>query len=291
MSEQQQKILNIVKEKPEGATQSEIAKGLSEKDGGEPDDHSEVVLECINLLLKSGNLEAFHLAGEVIFKAQDPELAEKLQGLSPEAHSAYQAIKKAGDQGIWRKELKKILKIAQDAKLDKVIKTLNTRTLIKQVKGATGGKKNKILYMLYHLEPAAELSGGPWYNAEGAYNTELINSLKHCVHNFVLEKGKDTLTVEFADIAKVIKGAGLSEKDLSDEHIQNIVDVLVFDGKLEEQTVAGSLRKKYRAQRLEIEITPLTTMPCGVCPVFQRCTPGGVISPESCKYMDEWLSF
>jgi hypothetical protein len=33
----------------------------------------------------------------------------------------------------------------------------------------------------------------------------------------------------------------------------------------------------------------LTTVPCGVCPVFDQCVPGGVISPETCAYYSKWL--
>ena len=29
-------------------------------------------------------------------------------------------------------------------------------------------------------------------------------------------------------------------------------------------------------------------MPCGVCPVFQHCAPGAVISPETCEYLKQW---
>ena len=35
----------------------------------------------------------------------------------------------------------------------------------------------------------------------------------------------------------------------------------------------------------------LTATPCGVCPVVDDCTPGGVISPATCVYLDKWLEF
>jgi len=34
-----------------------------------------------------------------------------------------------------------------------------------------------------------------------------------------------------------------------------------------------------------------TLNPCGVCPVFDQCTPGGIISPETCIYFTNWLEF
>jgi hypothetical protein len=35
----------------------------------------------------------------------------------------------------------------------------------------------------------------------------------------------------------------------------------------------------------------LRTVPCGVCPVTEKCTPGGVVSPETCVYFSAWLEF
>ena len=37
--------------------------------------------------------------------------------------------------------------------------------------------------------------------------------------------------------------------------------------------------------------TPLTDVPCGVCPVAGQCHDGGVISPKTCVYYDKWLEF
>ena len=35
----------------------------------------------------------------------------------------------------------------------------------------------------------------------------------------------------------------------------------------------------------------LTIMPCGVCPHAERCTPGALVSPSTCVYLQEWLNF
>ncbi len=34
----------------------------------------------------------------------------------------------------------------------------------------------------------------------------------------------------------------------------------------------------------------LTGTPCGVCPVVQHCSPGGIINPNTCQYYTQWLS-
>jgi DNA-directed RNA polymerase III subunit RPC6 len=32
-------------------------------------------------------------------------------------------------------------------------------------------------------------------------------------------------------------------------------------------------------------------IPCSVCPVADKCTEGGVISPESCQYFTAYMEF
>ena len=39
------------------------------------------------------------------------------------------------------------------------------------------------------------------------------------------------------------------------------------------------------------ESSAFTAVPCGVCPVFGECTQGGLVSPQTCEYMAEWLAF
>jgi len=36
-------------------------------------------------------------------------------------------------------------------------------------------------------------------------------------------------------------------------------------------------------------VNGFTLTPCGVCPVFDKCTPTGVISPSTCVYIGAWL--
>ncbi len=52
-----------------------------------------------------------------------------------------------------------------------------------------------------------------------------------------------------------------------------------------------SREKKKSVSPLVICCWPLVFLSqCGVCPVFEHCTPGGVISPEACPYIDQWLA-
>ena len=92
------------------------------------------------------------------------------------------------------------------------------------------------------------------------------------------------------------------------EDIGLIVSTLVFDGRLdqvassssaggkdedgEEMMQGGGSEERYRPALSSIpSTTPLTSVPCGTCPVSKDCHPGGVISPSTCVYMTQWLQF
>ena len=96
--------------------------------------------------------------------------------------------------------------------------------------------------------------------------------------------------------------------------MQLVLQTLIYDGKLEEvllyrnecfesksdvylqvRSSAAVLAGKSAKLTYKISnpITPanyLTDVPCGKCPVADRCCVGGVISPETCSYMSGWLA-
>ena len=74
-----------------------------------------------------------------------------------------------------------------------------------------------------------------------------------------------------------------------------MVNALVYDGYAEavnRVSKGGHEQKVYRSLRkptAEASMNLWTSTPCGVCPVFDQCSPGGIVSPERCEYLDAWL--
>jgi DNA-directed RNA polymerase III subunit RPC6 len=113
---------------------------------------------------------------------------------------------------------------------------------------------------------------------------------------------------EGANAAGFLKNITLSENDIT-----SLLHKLEFDGLVERmRDESGKLTDTYRSVRRSWPtkngpefwygpIDPdlnghgpgngLTQSPCGRCPVFKQCRPGGIVSPESCVYMDDWLNF
>lgn len=112
-------------------------------------------------------------------------------------------------------------------------------------------------------------------------------------------------TVEF--ITSAVNESGITPVRLGEESIVQLLQMLCFDKKLvalENGTTYKSTKnpdviKAHQARKplAEGESNPpgilgnngMTESPCGPCPSFRLCSPGGAISPETCEYFDPWM--
>jgi DNA-directed RNA polymerase III subunit RPC6 len=115
------------------------------------------------------------------------------------------------------------------------------------------------------------------------------------------------------EIAEFISISGITNNTtLSEDDVQQLVDILVYDG-LIEPVVVGR-RRGYRTTRVaklepddpakmkeeedngeEQRLGPeppsngYVEAPCGRCPVFELCEEGGPVNPSNCVYFQRWL--
>lgn len=72
------------------------------------------------------------------------------------------------------------------------------------------------------------------------------------------------------------------------EDVITILNTLVYDGKAE-SSVYPDGSKVYRAIETLIPPPGLVQVPCGVCPLIHKCCSTGLVTPQDCVYMAEWL--
>ena len=265
---------------------------------------------AINRLLSQRKLQIFKDGDALVYKEVKQDEAVKFKGLSSEDLLVYQIIQQSGNTGIWTKELKQKSNLPQ-TQIGKIFKSLEARKLIKAVKHVA--QQNRKVYMLYELEPSREITGGAWYT-EHEYDAEFIHVLREQCVKFILARGKVTLE----DVCDFVKQTKLSHVELGQEEVLQIVNTLVYDGKVDAHEELELDKERdpddptgehgddddddldymenvivvYRPASLPIpKSSAFTAVPCGVCPVFQECAPGGLVSPETCQYMQDWLSF
>lgn len=88
---------------------------------------------------------------------------------------------------------------------------------------------------------------------------------------------------------------GVSKTILTAMDVQQLLDIMVYDEKIERVRCGGDLWG-YRTLRQSLrdgDLAPqnlLTEAPCGSCPVFDLCEEGGPVGPSNCEYFNDWLS-
>lgn len=226
---------------------------------------------------------------ELVYQAMDPNLAEKMKNLGAEQLLVYQVVEKAGNKGIWHKDIRSQTSLQQPA-LKKILKNLESRQLIKSTSSISS--KTRKLYLLFDLEPAKEITGGPWYT-EHEFDHEFIEELSRAIYMFIKQQRKPP---SLAAISDYVRTSGVSKVELAAEEVQLIINSLAYDMKIEpvRSGVLGALHTPdggpcYKVSRHVTPLNHFTDFPCGRCPVQAQCEEGGEISPAACRYFNRWL--
>ena len=106
-----------------------------------------------------------------------------------------------------------------------------------------------------------------------------------------------------------IEKSGITQTRMDHKSVQELLQVLCFDNKLV-QNEDGSYRHLKKPDEVlraytriekndvatnfedfkgELGKNGMTEAPCGQCPVFKLCQPGGAVNPENCEYFGPWL--
>ena len=109
-------------------------------------------------------------------------------------------------------------------------------------------------------------------------------------------------------ICSAVNASGITPVTMARENIVQLIQMLCYDKKifalhngaafksLKNPSVvkAAQTRRKEVEDRngppvLELGRNGMTESPCGPCPSFRLCSPGGAVSPETCEYFDPWM--
>ena len=96
----------------------------------------------------------------------------------------YQIIEDSGNKGIWIRDIRIKSNLVQ-THIARVLKTLESKKLIKSVKSVQASKKK--VYMLYDVTPDESLTGGAWYSDQ-EFESEFVEVLNHHCFKFLQQK-------------------------------------------------------------------------------------------------------
>ncbi|PPQ95506.1 hypothetical protein CVT26_008534 [Gymnopilus dilepis] len=208
---------------------------------------------ALNFLLAVGLFKPLKSSsGQISFRAVSKEEIVATKGLSGEENLVLSHIKAAGNEGIWTKHLKAKTSLHQTV-IDRCLKTLTQKNLIKRVPSVQHITRK--IYMLAGLEPSISLTGGPWYT-DNELDTEFIKHLMDACYKLISDisfpkrrNGAEGALYPISNapqyptaesIRHSLRKARLTETDLSVEHVEMLLNVLVLDGKIEKIPAFGS---------------------------------------------------
>jgi predicted transcriptional regulator len=200
--------------------------------------------QSLNNLLRVNRVGMYQNGNVLEYELQSRDLAKKLTGLTTEELQVLQEVRKGKNHGVWIRDLRYNTRL-QKNRIEKILKKLTIVGLIKSVKSIAS--MNRRLYMLKDTVPAREISGGPWYT-DSEFDEGFIGSLRTAIEQLI--KGNDSKRnhgtdadwayMSTADIHKQLVAFNLTETHLTVDHIQEIVNTLVYDGQVMEVNKNGT---------------------------------------------------
>ncbi|KAJ7086669.1 RNA polymerase Rpc34 subunit-domain-containing protein [Mycena epipterygia] len=209
---------------------------------------------ALNFLLGVGLFKSLKDAkGNVIFRAVTKGELEQTKDLSGEESLVLGHIKATTNEGIWTKHLKTKTNLHQTI-IDRCLKTLTQKKLIKRVPSVQHPTRK--IYMLEHIEPSVGLTGGPWYT-ESELDTVFIETISKACLKFIRDvsfpkqrkDGEEGALYPIsnapryptaAQVHNTLRQARLTETELSVEHVEMLLNVLVLDGEVETLPAFGA---------------------------------------------------
>ncbi|XP_012542500.1 probable DNA-directed RNA polymerase III subunit RPC6 [Monomorium pharaonis] len=283
----EQKIISLARERPKGISDKDLAAEI-------PDSIKRA--QIINKLLSQGYFDLFKQGSLLYYRFKDPTKLAKCA--DNEEKRVYEIIEEAGNKGIWMRDIRFKTNLIHTQQLQKILKSLETKKLIKVIKPVSAGKKK--MYMLYNLEADESVTGGAWYQDQD-FETEFVDVLNQQCYRFLEQKKEKVKNCNTGPIAarnmtfasseevwKFISDLGISKVTLSITNMEMILNTLVYDGKVE-RTFTGEGNNLYRAIQPLLNPPGLIRTPCGLCPVKKKCHDEGPITPIKCQYIKDWL--
>lgn len=174
--------------------------------------------------------------------------------------------------GIWSRTITNQTNLP-NAVVTKILNKLMSSKQIKQVKAVNHPTRK--MYMVSHIEPSVDLTGGPWYT-DFELDPEFIGFVRSACLNFVSKKVGDIAFWVFSradygygipqsfpdpeddslsaplfpttwvdrypnlhDILRFVKSAKITDVNLLPDHIEEIMNILIYEGLVEKLPAAG----------------------------------------------------
>ncbi|EJD52044.1 hypothetical protein AURDEDRAFT_111548 [Auricularia subglabra TFB-10046 SS5] len=245
--------LNALEKKIHSECASKSNKIISQKEVDALSSDPKARMDALNFLLKAGMIVALtDKNGTVSYRAVTKKELDVKKEISGDENLVLQAIQAAKNDGIWTKHLKSKTDLHQTI-ITRCLKSLEQKGLIKPIKSVKYPTRR--LYILSHLEPSVEVTGGPWYT-DHELDTEFIRMLLAACLRFISDRSfpkdesdaKPLFPISQAptypsatNVLSFLTKSRITETELGIDHVESLLDVLVYDGLIERLPAFGGI--------------------------------------------------
>lgn len=285
------KLVTLARNKPSGISNDDIKTHLAAVP-------PEIRVQAINKLIQQELLDILKKGEALIYRLKDPaKKSSAPTDMDNEERIIYNIIEEGANTGIWIRDIRVKSNLIM-TQLNKILKNLENRKLIKAVKSVNASKKK--VYMLYNLQPDRSVTGGAWYQ-DSDFEAEFVDVLNQQCLRFLQLRREDARKLRegpfavqmktfctVSEVHKFISELGISKIKLDEEDLETILKTVVYDGRAQRVLQADG---SYLYKAVDSLLPPegLVQTPCGICPVISNCSDVGSITPKTCAYLQEWL--
>ena len=286
-----EKVLSFLKSNPEGVSQEKLTSAIPFSEDS--------IVESLNNLISLNRISIIESPEGMIFKYRSEKEALKFRDLTKEEIAVYEVIMQSGRNGISTVDIKIKLKIDNTTYINKILTKLSKKFLIKSLKVLN--TRNKKVWIGIDIEPSQDITGGIWCNDQ-EFDSQFVNVFcEKCAQYIGTQK-----QVSRNELLFFAKSINLTKKDqeIKEDDIQKIINILVFDGKIEPifpvnidtkflgNKYALLLDKGHPQQELirykrikeNKDNNIFDYLPCFVCPSFNECKLDNIVNPIECPY-------
>ncbi|KAG7714324.1 hypothetical protein KL949_004516 [Ogataea haglerorum] len=278
-------------------------------------DSNQQLMKCVQELLNRGIVRLLESKDrKVLFQPITEAEAVKINNMSSDEAMVYSYIEAAGREGIWTKTIKAKTNLHQHV-VQRCLKSLESQSYIKSVKSVKYPQRK--IYMLYHLTPSIEVTGGPWFT-DSELDSDFIDSLLIVIWRFVASKSypkcfkKGGMDVEqysypvsnnhnlpsLEEISRFIGASGVTSVELSLSDIRSLCSVLEYEEKLVQvdnlykatwQSVLEAGGGRYRGVNV---FAPQHNQIFSISDTYRVMNPLGDTeeNKDDTLYLDSWMS-
>ncbi|KAG8845381.1 34-kDa subunit of RNA polymerase III (C) [Serendipita sp. 411] len=210
---------------------------------------------AINFLLQTGMIKVLkeERTSKILYRGVKVKDAKSKASMDKETRAVLSLIEEAKNEGIWTKTIERRTDLPQKV-VTRCLKQLEKLGLIKPIKSVKAPTRK--MYMMFHLTPSVEVTGGVWYHDQ-EFDSEFVKVMLDQIYGFIAGKSLPRPTAKCSSpiyarreayrfptisrIAEWLKKAGISDVKLKTEDIQLLLQVLEFDGRIERLPASAGL--------------------------------------------------